>query len=64
MLYTQSGSSSPAPKIVQEIVLDESEVSELIEESEERVVAKALHLVSSGIVHLGADGYVRWGTED
>ncbi|XP_073470567.1 trifunctional purine biosynthetic protein adenosine-3-like [Aquarana catesbeiana] len=62
----KGGSSSPGPTVLQETILADSEVpvTEHIEEAEPRAVAKALHLVSSGILHLGADNHISWRTED
>ncbi|XP_072275913.1 trifunctional purine biosynthetic protein adenosine-3-like [Pyxicephalus adspersus] len=60
------GSSSPGPVIIQEKVFPDSEapLTEQIEEAEPRAVAKALHLLSSGILSLGSDGNLSWSIRD
>ncbi|KAM5180798.1 trifunctional purine biosynthetic protein adenosine-3-like [Mantella aurantiaca] len=64
--FLLGGSSSPGPTVLQETVLADSEVpvTELIEEAEPRAVAKALHLLSSGTLQLGADNYISWRAEE
>ncbi|XP_075189477.1 trifunctional purine biosynthetic protein adenosine-3-like [Anomaloglossus baeobatrachus] len=54
--------SSPGPIILQETVVADPVVPTctLMEESEQRAVAKAIHMVASGIVTLGMDGCIVW----
>ncbi|XP_040279090.1 trifunctional purine biosynthetic protein adenosine-3-like [Bufo bufo] len=58
--------SSPGPILLQETVVADPEVPvcKQMEEAEQRAVAKALHLVASGSISLGPDGYTSWKAAD
>ncbi|MEE6467979.1 hypothetical protein FKM82_008125 [Ascaphus truei] len=61
--------ATTGPIILQETVaveLDDTESSlgERMEEAQQRAVAKAVHLVASGSVHLGEHGNVCWKCKD
>ncbi|KAM9320383.1 trifunctional purine biosynthetic protein adenosine-3-like [Gastrophryne carolinensis] len=64
-LQNQDG-SSPNPIIIQETFPGGSDVqvSEQMEEAAPRSVAKALHLVTSGVVSLGEDNIISWKASD